>query len=688
MKRMKRKADGSNKSSKRLKKIKGPSLEMRESSKGTKISENVETVELSPCVNDSDVHEESFENENASDVGSVSCESEENHESCDELEQEDEELDSTDCFTKHFRDSLHPKLLESLESSPPCLTHKDDTWPILRNVVISMPSNPEAEAEKVSKKLLEDEITYTTGGNLPKIRNLKDITPKDIHIKAQIAKHLVSANCALNDSTDETRFLTEFQNELFCVMNNYQDLYYSKQTLNNAESVRFVYCLHVANHILKRRTEVLRHNERLKKTGSDDVPDEFRDQGFVRPKVLVVLPFKSSAFKVISLLIKLLFGEGKKGSVMNKKRFLEEYQGESQKIPVRKPEEYKMIFSGNTEDDFTMGISVTRKAIKLYSEFYSSDIIVAAPLSLRRIIGAKGEKERDYDFLSSIELMIFDQTEIFMMQSWHHILHLSDHLHLKLKEYRRTDFSRVRLWSLDGHARFYRQTIILSSVNVPLIESFFINRCRNYAGRVAINKYFAKGAIANVLGERNHTFFKFSVGIGVDIPEKRFECFMNNVFPLFYNSEPLRQVLIYIPVYYDFVRLRNHFMKESINFNQICEYSPQKKVAEARDLFCNKDVHFLLYTERYHFYNRITLKGIRHIIFYDLPTYPHYYTEICNMMNNENLLKPKRCLSNFTVSALYTDFCDYTKLAAIVGTKKARNMIKSNKTSHLLFAND
>lgn len=85
---------------------------------------------------------------------------------------------------------------------------------------------------------------------------------------------------------------------------------------------------------------------------------------------------------------------------MNKKRFLEEYQGDTKKIPYRKPDEYKMIFSGNTEDDFTMGISVTRKALKLYSEFYSSDIIIASPMSLRRIVGAKGEKERDYDFFA------------------------------------------------------------------------------------------------------------------------------------------------------------------------------------------------------------------------------------------------------------------------------------------------
>ena len=43
---------------------------------------------------------------------------------------------------------------------------------------------------------------------------------------------------------------------------------------------------------------------------------------------------------------------------------------------------------------------MTKKTLKLYADFYSSDIIVASPLGLRMVVGVDGESKRDYDFLT------------------------------------------------------------------------------------------------------------------------------------------------------------------------------------------------------------------------------------------------------------------------------------------------
>ena len=77
---------------------------------------------------------------------------------------------------------------------------------------------------------------------------------------------------------------------------------------------------------------------------------------------------------------------------MNKKRFYDEFSenddGESSKD--FRPDDFKQMFAGNIDDCFRLGISVKRKFMHLYSEFYSSDIIIASPLGLRTVIGNQG----------------------------------------------------------------------------------------------------------------------------------------------------------------------------------------------------------------------------------------------------------------------------------------------------------
>ena len=184
---------------------------------------------------------------------------------------------------------------------------------------------------------------------------------------------------------------------------------------------------------------MLKNNDHLAKAAlpKSKVPArDTRDQGFTRPKVLILLPFRNSAYTWVNHLTTLSVAD----TVENKSRFDGEFslpEGAVDKL-VANPENYKEdhreCFKGNIDDSFRLGLKVTRKSVKLFSEFYSCDIIVASPLGLRTSI----EKEkfvviplherlvadqlcRDSDFLSSIELLIVDQMDVMLMQNWDHV---------------------------------------------------------------------------------------------------------------------------------------------------------------------------------------------------------------------------------------------------------------------------
>lgn len=65
-------------------------------------------------------------------------------------------------------------------------------------------------------------------------------------------------------------------------------------------------------------------------------------------------------------LISILLPE-EKGNVANKKRFNDEYSGSTLFLPKTnpKPDDYNAIFSGNVEDNFKIGFSLTKKTIKV-----------------------------------------------------------------------------------------------------------------------------------------------------------------------------------------------------------------------------------------------------------------------------------------------------------------------------------
>lgn len=659
--------------------------------------------ELDEQINDEEVNsnsseEEDNENTEPSDEEDRIEEDLENklYESDNEKELDDD-IEKTEClnknivdldpFTIHLENELSPEHIDNLLSKPQVFKKSLLIWPELGNlqVEISKSSTKQCEYNKIKKQLLGDVEVFANEGENPKLFKGASLDLNKLHVKNQIISSLGEAR----ESTSKTAVFTPLQFEIFTILNNYQDLFYSQRTFSNAEDIRYVYCLHAINHMLKTRTKILHHNAKISAMKNIEIiPDIYRDQGLVRPKILIILPFRDSAFRTINLFVDLLFGKKtenakKDGSIINYKRFVEEYTGDSIRFPktTPKPDDYELTFSGNTDDTFRIGISFTKKCMKLYTEFYSSDILLVSPLGLRMIIGASGDKDRDYDFLNSIELLILDQAELFLAQNWDHLLHVLDHLHLQPQSVKNTDFSRVRPWCLNGFSRFYRQTLLFTSHELPEFRSLFNSKCSNYRGKVKSCNPIHVGTIRNVITEVPQVFHKIEATSIQSSFDTRFNYFINEILPQ-YKSPSMAHCMIYVPSYFDYVRLRNYFKSESINFVQICEYTKDSKIARARDMFFHSSAHFLLYSERAHFFRRTRIKGIRHLIMYQPPIWPNFYSEIINLMQN-GYQNPRDGLElSMTVTILYTKY-DMLQISSIIGSESASKMLKSGKTTHL-----
>jgi U3 small nucleolar RNA-associated protein 25 len=159
---------------------------------------------------------------------------------------------------------------------------------------------------------------------------LLDFCFNDSLIRRVIQIFLVLIHQAIVDKEMCQDVLTPLQSEIISLASYYYDVYYPMRTLSNEAALRVVsdsfmfdwlltcyicfvvvgplpfitfdllkyvqaYCLHAANHVMKTRTRILHHNAKM--TNKIDVPDKFRDQGFVRPKVLILVPFKDSGLK-------------------------------------------------------------------------------------------------------------------------------------------------------------------------------------------------------------------------------------------------------------------------------------------------------------------------------------------------------------------------------------------------------
>ncbi|RCN36857.1 hypothetical protein ANCCAN_17247, partial [Ancylostoma caninum] len=233
-----------------------------------------------------------------------------------------------DTFTKRFEFSLSNEVCEQLRSPKSKRSQRNYDLPSLGAVV-------EYAGALEQPSLDENPISASkTGWNEGIIRNFEN-EPGDQH---------------------EADFLN--------IITRYMDLY--TQPTPNCYSYRTVYLAHALNHVIRTRNLVISNNRKLELAASkglpnDDLVESTRDQGFVRPTILILCPFKKDAFDIVQRLERLVYGGEGKGSVWNRDRFNTEFKSEDPpEFKTRMPEEFKELMTGNNDDCFRVGIALSK----------------------------------------------------------------------------------------------------------------------------------------------------------------------------------------------------------------------------------------------------------------------------------------------------------------------------------------
>ena len=473
--------------------------------------------------------------------------------------------------------------------------------------------------------------------------------------------------------------LSALQRSLSSCIFNYEDILFTGRSPNNAAHFRDLVALHAANHVYKTRDHVVKNNSRAAdQDGTND--RDLRDQGFTRPKILILLETRQQCVKWVDSVIKICDPDQQE----NKKRFMDAFSNDEAKFGEEKPLDFREIFEGNDDNDFRIGLKFTRKTVKFFAQFYTSDMILASPLGLRRAIKADDPKHTDYDFLSSIEICILDQADAMLMQNWEHVQYAFEHLNRQPQNPHDCDFSRVRQWYLDGNGKYLRQTIVASAYPTPELNAVFNQYMLNISGKTKVLPEYT-GSMLDIDLPIRQTFYRYNSTNPVKDPDQRFDYFTTIILPSITKmAQPAEGgigVLIFIPSYYDFVRVRNHFAGDSsmqdLSFGAISEYTEASEMSRARSHFKSGRHSILLYTGRAHHFRRFLIRGVKRVFLYGLPENPVFYKELVGDFLGATVGEAQVHVNDTGAKALFSKW-DTLALERIVGTKRVKRMVKEN----------
>ena len=137
------------------------------------------------------------------------------------------------------------------------------------------------------------------------------------------------------------------------------------------------------------------------------------------------------------------------------------------------------------------------------------------------------------------------------------------------------------------------------------------------------------------------------------------------------NHGPHRRegTLIFIPSYFDFVRLRNHLNELDVSFVGCSEYTTDADISRARSDFYHRRVDLFVCTERFHYFRRYRIRGVLRVVWYGLPDHAEFYAEMVDCLGTD-------VSASSSSTAIFSKW-DALRLARIVGSKRCPKMLSA-----------
>ncbi|KAL4434767.1 hypothetical protein ABPG74_017187 [Tetrahymena malaccensis] len=521
------------------------------------------------------------------------------------------------------------------------------------------------------KEALNNKVEIKEYGIKKQLREKKNFSVENVdeyYIDSLAQKYVKEGlNCSTEnlDQSIKLSDLTNSQLIQFGIINNYHDLVFIDQEEKRNESFRKLYCSHIMNHMSKvplqkdfveelAEKEALQKLKNSKKADTAVVNNEEDDlnckknKGYTNCKILIITPFKGDATTIINELLS-IYGESKLKKKSNKQRFIEEYEN-----PDRMD-----------EDDFRIGISITNKGLKLFTPFEHCDIIVTSLVGLRLATGEKGDKDRNFSFLSSVEILVIDRAHVLYNQNWLHMNELMSLFNQIPKHKHVTNnIHQIREYYFENLAKFYRQTIVYTEFNFPELNSIKNRFMNNYKGCFQIKPYYQQLPHPKV----NQEFIKFDIHNIQNEMDERIEFFKKKIWDD-WNKEEMDGSVIFVSSYFEYIKLKSMFVKQNAPVFGICEYTKKRDVQKRIAQFKNGTLPYLMQTERAYFFDVGSIRGMKNILFFSLPKNSYIYQEMLSYLHPQSL-KHSKC----RVVSLFNKY-DAFALERIVGTENAKEFL-------------